>query len=117
MHPELSYVAFDAKDSDFEFVKEYDTVLMNAFIDVLENGEQVLDKVLKKASSKVILHRQCIRKDHELNLIDSPYFGKTYQLVLAISSFKKLLSSNGFKIKQQHSWTNDYYSFLLEREL
>lgn len=116
MHPEISYISFDAFTSNFKFVEEYDTILMNAFIDVLEDGENIFANVLNAASSKVILHRQCIRKNNEVNLLSSPYNGKTYQCVFSISTFKSILTKNNFKIKQQHSWTNDYFSFLLERE-
>ena len=116
MHPEISYIPFDASATDFSFVKEYDTVLMNAFIDVLKDGDKILDKVLAAATQKVILHRQCIRKENELNLLSSPYNGKTYQCVLSVNTFKSILSKNSYKIKQQHIWTNDYCSFLLERE-
>jgi trans-aconitate methyltransferase len=116
MHPEVSYISFDAETTDFKFIKDYDTILMNAFIDVLKDGDRVFDKVLSEARSKVILHRQCIRKESELNILSSPYNGKTYQYVLSISSFKSILQKNNFKIKQQLAWANDYFSFLLERE-
>lgn len=116
MHPEISYIPFDASTTDFAFVKEYDTILMNAFIDVLKDGDKILDKVLAASTKKVILHRQCIRKNNETNLLSSPYNGKTYQCVLSIATFKSLLAKNNFKITHQYIWTNDYCSFLLERE-
>jgi hypothetical protein len=116
MHPEITYIPFDAYATDFNFIKDYDTILMNAFIDALKDGEQIFDKVLTAAPSKIILHRQCIRKESELNLLPSAYNGKTYQCVFSIGSFKTSLAKNNFKIKQQLAWTNDYFSFLLERE-
>lgn len=49
---------FDAYKDSMIFIKDYDVVLMNAFIDVMEEPIKILEKVFKKASNYIILHRQ-----------------------------------------------------------
>lgn len=116
MHPELQYVAFDANDLDFGFIKEYDTVLTNAFIDALPNGYEVLEAILKNAQKNVILHRQGIEEESRTVLVDSPYGGKTYRYRLGFKQFKKLLASNGFYVKEMCEWKGNDKSFLLCRQ-
>lgn len=116
MHPELEYVTFNANDLDFDFIKDYDTVLANAFIDVLPNGYEVLEAILQKAKKNVILHRQGIEENSQAVLIDSPYGGKTYRYRLGFKQFKKLLAQTGFYVKQMYEWKGNDKSFLLCRK-
>ena len=115
MHPELDYVAFDAYNSDFQFLKDYDVILMNAFIDVLENGDVVFDKILKN-SKKVILHRQSIADKTYYEIKDS-YGAKTYKFLYDKNDFENTLKRNNFVITHMFQWNNSSYSFLLVKQL
>jgi hypothetical protein len=114
MHPEVDYVKFDASKSNFDFVKDYDAVLMNAFIDVLENGDIVLDKVLSK-SKKVILHRQKIAEKTKCEIKDS-YGAKTYSFTIGSFDFENILKKNNFAITHFFNWNNGSYSLLLLKQ-
>jgi hypothetical protein len=114
MHPELNYVEFDAYNSDFEFLQNYDVVLMNAFIDVLEKGDIVFNKVLKNAK-KVILHRQKIAEKTYCEIEDS-YGAKSYRFYFGKSDFDKILKKHNFIVSHYFQWTNSSFSFLLVKQ-
>ena len=58
VNPELSYISFDAYDTDFEFCKNYDVVLSNSFITELKYCGNILYDILDRCNKYVILHRQ-----------------------------------------------------------
>ena len=80
----------------------------------MQNGDVVLDKVLKNAN-KVILHRQKIAQKTKLEIRDS-YGGKTYGFSFGYEEFQNILSKNNFAITHYFKWNNDSYSFLLVRQ-
>ena len=55
VHPSKRYIAFDIYDErqDLDFLSEYDIILMNAFIDVLQHPAYGLRRILKKAQKYV----------------------------------------------------------------
>jgi len=57
-YPNLKFIECDIIEEDVEFISEYDIVLMNALIDIMQYPLQVLDKVLKNCRQYVVLHRQ-----------------------------------------------------------
>lgn len=59
VNPDKTYITFDANDSeDFDFIKEYDIVLMNGFLSEITNPLEFLEKILQNAKKCIIIHRQ-----------------------------------------------------------
>ncbi len=105
MHPQNNYISFDVYDlsSDDSFISEYDVIVMNAFIDVLEKPVLALERILSKAKGKVILHRQTWHDDKPTHLSKhSSYGGVSYQSIINRMEAVDLFNKNGFKIKREH---------------
>ena len=103
MHPQNSYVSFDIYDDKAEFIKDYDVVVMNAFIDVLQKPLIGLSKVLTHGSKYVILHRQAFSDTRETHLYRYPSYGgvDSYQSVINRKQFSELLEEKEFEIVKE----------------
>tara|TARA_R110002020_G_scaffold78506_5_gene197424 strand:- start:135 stop:773 length:639 start_codon:yes stop_codon:yes gene_type:complete len=100
MHPHNSYISFDIYDEnqDTSFIAEYDLIVMNAFIDVLERPVYGLEKVLTKASKYVLIHRQTYHDEKETYLSKHPSYGGTsYQSIINRNVFEDLLKKYSFE--------------------
>tara|TARA_R110001583_G_scaffold50847_2_gene158679 strand:- start:1237 stop:1872 length:636 start_codon:yes stop_codon:yes gene_type:complete len=100
MHPQNSYVSFDIYEDDCHFIKDYDLVVMNAFIDVLEKPVTGLTKVLTNAPKYVLMHRQTFNDEKETHLYKYPSYGgvDSYQSVINRKEYSDLQSQAGFEI-------------------
>lgn len=120
-HSENIYYPLNAAVSPFAFVKNYDIVLTNAFIDVMENPIEILSKILANANKYVIVHRQEISKEKPTHCTQNPsYGGITWHSIINENDFNKLLQDYGFEIiTTQHcgfeNWENGGHSFLLKK--
>jgi len=103
MHPQNSYVPFDIYENDCLFIKDYDLVVMNAFIDVLEKPVIGLTKVLTNAPKYVLMHRQTFNDEKETHLYKYPSYGgvDSYQSVINRKEFLDLQSKTEFEIVQE----------------
>jgi SAM-dependent methyltransferase len=112
LHPDLHYIKCDIEQDDINFLSNYDLIVMNAFIDVLDRPLQVLDKILCNATGSVLLHRQEIGNRTMIEVNDS-YGGKTFKSILSRSELDDVIGKYGYKIKAEHNMSNQF-SFLLD---
>lgn len=107
-HPERNFIATnltkpDVFDTDLE-IGEADVILMNAFIDVMENPLTILDRVLSKASRYVIIHRQEFAENHPtVSIVNDSYNAKTYHSIINNHDFNELIEKYGFAVGQSKS--------------
>ena len=115
MHPNKSYVHFDIYDGpeSCEFVSEYDIVVMNAFIDVLENPLRGLENILKNASKYVIIHRQEIDKGKTRVVKNPSYGGVTYHSIINEGDLDDILTKYKFDIVKKIDIFGNSVSMLL----
>tara|TARA_R100000008_G_C3552467_1_gene151258 strand:+ start:387 stop:1013 length:627 start_codon:yes stop_codon:yes gene_type:complete len=119
VHPGKRFLAFDIYDQtdDLSFISEYDVVLMNAFIDVLQHPLYGLDRILKKAQKYVILHRQEF-DNNETRCVKNPsYGGVTYHSIINVDEFNNTLKDNGFEVVKEESvpYSGEVKSLLLKK--
>lgn len=120
-HPENVYYPFEAENSHYHFLKNYDVVLMNAFIDVMENPLIILDKVLSNAKKYAILHRQEISQTKPTYVTENPsYGGITFHSIINKNDFLRLLKEHNFEISINNNcgfnnWENKGDSILLQK--
>ncbi len=110
VNPSNTYITFDIYKDNIDFVEEYDVVLMNAFIDVLEKPLECFEKVLMM-SRKIILHRQLFSEYKSTSIKLNPsYGGTTYQSIINFIEFENMLDIYHFKI-EQHIKHNENMDF------
>lgn len=120
-HPENIYLPFDAELSHYYFLKNYDLVLMNAFIDVMENPLHILENVLEHSKKYVILHRQEVSSESPTHSIKrDSYNGYTYHSIINENDFNSLILKHNFSIIKYKScgfnnWENGGGSYLLQK--
>lgn len=120
-HPENVYLPFNATLSHYYFLRNYDIVIANAFIDVMEFPTAILEKILQNAPKYVILHRQEISILKPTHVVIKPSYGSfTHHSIINRNEFYALLKSYNFEIIHQNTcgfadWENDGDSFLLKK--
>ena len=112
------YIKCDVYKSDMKFLKEYDVVLMNAFIDVLEFPLLGLAKVLKNSKKYVILHRQKLTHDKSYVVKNSSYGGQTFQSVINHFDLVEVIGTAGFGIAKECRFPREpnTFSWLLRKK-
>lgn len=97
-HPENDYIAFDAETTNYDFIKKFDVVLMNGFIDVMEFPITELKKVLKKARKYVIIHRQELTDQGKTKVVlNGSYGSQTYHSIISARDFAETYIKAGFE--------------------
>jgi len=120
-HPEHEYFPFDVELSNYHWLKAYDVILVNAFIDVMEHPIEVLKKVLSNAKKYVIVHRQEISATKPTQVIkNDSYGGYTYHSIINENDWNTLLKEYNFTCIQHKTcgfgnWENGGGSYLLEK--
>lgn len=121
-NPGYSYRCMDWDSlTDYSFLKEYDLILVNAFIDVLKDPIHALT-VLLQSGKPIILHRQEISMNFQTHVSVNGSYGKeTYHSVINYKAFNKLLNTYDYGIMDQgnnhfDNWENGGHSFLLEHQ-
>jgi hypothetical protein len=95
--PDLDFIKFDI-NKDVSFLKNYDCLVLGAFIDVMEKPLEVLSKILKNSNNFVIIHRQHLGKGTKSWLTTS-YGGMTsYQSQIDIDELKEVTVKHGYSI-------------------
>ena len=118
-HPNYTYFQFN-EINDLPLAN-YDVILMNAFIDVMEHPLQQLEKVLANAKNYVILHRQEFDNvGPTRTTINDSYNAQTFHSIINQSDFLDLLYKHEFVIIEQHScgfnnWIDGGKSILLQK--
>lgn len=118
-NPDAKYIKFDVYSNPLDFARLFDVVLMNAFIDIMEQPLEILDKVLKHSSNYVLIHRQEI-DSHSTRVVMNPsYGGTTFHSILNDSDFARLIKENDFSVLDKRRLLcyshNETYSILLRK--
>ena len=115
INPNLKYTVFDVYDIDLcSFIKEYDIVLLNAVIDILERPLEGLNNVLKNSQGYVVIHRQNITNIETHIKITDAYGGKSFQSYINRDDFYNTISINNYRIREVFKW-GSYSTFILEK--
>tara|TARA_R110000824_G_scaffold326953_5_gene513892 strand:- start:895 stop:1542 length:648 start_codon:yes stop_codon:yes gene_type:complete len=102
VNPPARYKNFNAYEDDFGFMRNYDIILMNAFVDVLEFPLEVLEKVLENCEGYIILHRQSISNNSPTCVITADsYGGWTHRSIINMGDFDTLLQKYQFAIVKE----------------
>jgi len=121
-HPENIYLIFNATLSHYYFLRNYDIIVANAFIDVMEHPLAVLEKILQNAK-KIRYFTPARNFTYQANthtLIKPSYGNFTHHSVINKLDFYQLLKDYNFEVIQQHTcgfgdWENGGHSFLLKK--
>lgn len=119
LHPDKNYISFDiyAGADACSFIGDYDIVVMNAFIDILQYPIIGLENVLINAQKYVIIHRQRFDDENSTDVIKNPsYGGSTYQSIINSNEFQTIIRKHKFRIVKELNVYNDSKSLLLEKE-
>lgn len=120
-HPHYEYSIFSAELSHYYFLRNYDIVVANAFIDVMQHPLAILEKVLANSTKYVILHRQEISATKPTHTTIQPSYGNfTHHSIINKIDFFDLLKKYNFEIIHQNSclfgnWENGGGSYLLKK--
>jgi trans-aconitate methyltransferase len=90
-NPELDYIYIDITNHKGKLLKGFDIIVMNAFIDVMEDPLKILDKVLSSAKKYVILHRQHFTGNKTYVEKRKSYGKETFHSIINIDDFIRLL--------------------------
>lgn len=121
-HPENEYFHFDFETHDIHpaTLDEIDTILINAFIDVMQYPLIALEKILRYGK-RIMLHRQEFTKTGETHVFKNPsYCGETYHSIISIDDFYELIKKYNYKVIATYScgfdnWEDGGTSMLLEK--
>lgn len=98
VNPTGRFQYVDVINDDLSFLKSFDLVLMNAFIDVMQHPLEVLQKVLKSCQNFVLIHRQSLSIKHSTHVVKHPSYGSfSYQSIIAEEDFRSICDSEGFE--------------------
>jgi len=111
------YIKCDVYKNDMKFLREYDVVLMAAFIGVLEHPVMALRRVLMQSKKYVILHRQDLTRKKSYFKNHDSYGGTTLQSFINYFVFIEVLKETGFEISKEirFPWEKNKFSFLLKK--
>lgn len=115
INPELDFACFDANESDFAFLENYDLILCNGFISELTNPLEILGKILNCSKEFVIVHRQFI--DAKTSFEDYVTYGNllTPRSTVGRKDLTALLKEKKFQIIEMYDSESWGQSFLLKR--
>jgi SAM-dependent methyltransferase len=114
LHPDLPYIKCNIEHDDLEFLGDYDLIVMNALIDVLDKPLEILGKILSASVSDVLMHRQEIGAKTTIEVRNS-YGGKTYKSILGRSDLNRVIDEHGFKISKECN-AHGHFSFLVTKQ-
>jgi len=114
-NPGNKFIIGDATvESTIRSLPSSDVVLMNAFLDVLENPHHVFDVLMSLDTNKIIVHRQRLTQDQAYYEIRGSY-GNT-EIPSSVMSLNKIVSSiRKFPNAEFYlvQWQSDFYSFMV----
>jgi SAM-dependent methyltransferase len=118
-NPEAKVISCDIYTDPVDFIRLFDVVLMNAFIDIMEHPLEILDKVLQRSTDYVLLHRQEIDSGPTRITTNPSYGGTTFHSIINESDFSTLLQENHFsvldKVRVACYSDNTTFSLLLKK--
>jgi len=107
----------ESTEKELEFIKSYDVLVMNAFIDVMQYPIEILTKILSCGNKYVIIHRQRTTNDKTYSVTNPSYGGQTLCSILNQDDFLNVISNHQFIVMQKKNSkvAEDSYSFLLKK--
>ena len=122
IHSNGNYIICDIVEStekELEFIKSYDVLVMNAFVDVMQYPIEILTKILSCGNKYVIIHRQRTTNDKTIVKKHPSYGGQTCCSLINTGDFANLIDKNNFKIIGKKiirkKADSDLCSFILKR--
>ena len=85
-NPKAKYISIDADETDFEFVKDFDIVLMNSFLSEMPTWYLTLNKILFHATGDIVIHRQ--------EVCDQPSHLAEYKTYANLTTLKSVINKN-----------------------
>jgi len=109
---------FNVYISDLDFLQEYELVLMNAFIDVMQFPLDILERVLEHCKGYVLIHRQEFTTGKTRVTEEHAYGGWTHHSIINHEDFAKV--SLDFNVEKYvnlnfDNWENGGNSVLLKK--
>jgi trans-aconitate methyltransferase len=118
--PEADFISFDANIGSYDFIENYDIVLMNSFISEIPDWYRCLSNVLYHSKSYVIIHRQEVTNLQSHLRGYRTYAGlQTTNSVINYDELRKLFYFNEFEVVyESNSFPNDknQKTFVLKKE-
>ena len=114
--PNADLVSFDFYNDDLSFMKEYDVIVTNAFIDVLDDPMVSLSKLMSASRQYIIVHRQRLTEGNSDSEKVESYTGFSYSSILSLKDIEILCVKNNFKCLSLVPWSGNSYSFLMKRD-
>ena len=114
------YMGMDMETFDGSVAKNFDIVIMSAFIDVMDKPARMLSKILKHCNRYVIIHRQELTEGRTSVTQEASYGGYTNHSKINVAHFYDLIKD--FKIIKEASckypnWEYGGHSFLLKKKV
>ena len=94
-NPDLNFIYFEAGEDNYDFVGEYDIVLMNSFISEVPDWYRILSHVLSNAKKYIIIHRQ--------EITDEPTFLQNYKTYANLTTTKTVINYSDLILLFQRS--------------
>lgn len=127
----LNFIKCNIIKDNISFISKYNIILLNAFIDVMNQPIFILDKILNYCTKYIIIHRQEIVDTETQITTNASYNGYTHHSELNRNDFNNILKKNNIIIVKEVDagigvWKNTkkrirydgvWRSFLLKREL
>ena len=121
-YPQYFYRSVDLIEDNLAWIRQFDVVLLNGVIDIMQNGLYILERVLTHANKYVIVHRQEITESKKTTFTVNPsYNSKTYHSIINRKDFLDMVERMNFEIVCENSpqfanWENNGSSFLLKNK-
>lgn len=113
--PNANLISFDFYNDDLSFMRDFDVIATNAFIDVLDDPVVSLDNLMKVSKQYIIVHRQRLTDSNSDSEKVESYTGFSYSSILSIKDLEILCIKNGFKCLAIVPWSGNSYSFIVKR--
>lgn len=116
VNPQLTYGVFDATESDFTFIKEFDLVVANGFFCEITEPGNVLAKILTNLKNALIIHRQRFVRSPSEWLVTSIYGGlPSISYLWNINELRQQVMAAGCSLVQMLDLEGLHKSVLVQR--
>ena len=108
LNPGLDFRNFDANETDFSFLSNYDLVLCNGFISELTKSLEILGKIMDNAKEYIVIHRQIISNKTKLEDYVTYADLNTPRALIGKNDFSNILEEKGFEsiYNEEFDWGN-----------
>ncbi len=120
-YPEYFYRSCDLVEDDLSWIKDFNIVIVNGVIDIMQYPLEMLGKILDHCKKYLVIHRQEITEKGETHtVVNGSYGGTTYHSIFSRKDFMQLLDEKNFEVVAQRNlefgnWENGGCSFLLRK--